>query len=64
MGGEKHIGFGSDFDGIECKPEGLSGPQDFPALLDALEKRGLTEDQLRGIAGENLLHYFDRIDPR
>ena len=64
MGGEENVGFGSDFDGIECKPRGLNGPQDFPALLDALRRRGLTEKQLRGAAGENLLRYYDRIDPR
>ena len=63
MGGEGMIGFGSDFDGIECKPAGLSGPQDFPRLLDALRARGLSEECLRGVAGENLLRYFDRIDP-
>lgn len=64
MGGDGHIGFGSDFDGIECKPDGLSGPQDFPALLSALKERGLSDCQLRGVAGENLLRYYDRIDPR
>lgn len=64
MGGEGHIGFGSDFDGIECKPKGLSGPQDFPALLNALRRRGVTEDQIEGIAGKNLMAYYDRIDPR
>lgn len=64
LGGSGNVGFGSDFDGIECKPEGLSGPQDFPALLDALRRRGLTEAELRGAAGENLLRYYDRIDPR
>lgn len=64
LGGEEQIGFGSDFDGIEIKPAGLSGPQDFPALLSALKAHGLTEKQLRGIAGENLLRYYDRIDPR
>ena len=64
MGGEKHIGFGSDFDGIECKPEGLAGPQDFPALLNALRRRGLTEENIADLAGRNLLAYYDRIDPR
>ena len=64
MGGEGRIGFGSDFDGIERKPEGLSGPQDMPALLNALRKRGVTEALLRGIAGENLLRYYDRFDPK
>lgn len=61
MGGEGKIGFGSDFDGIEMKPAGLSGPQDFPALLNALCRRGLDEKTITGIAGENLLHYYDRI---
>lgn len=64
LGGESHIGFGSDFDGIESKPEGLDGPQCFPALLDALAGYGLSDSQLRALAGENLLRYYDRIDPR
>ena len=63
LGGEKQVGFGSDFDGIECKPRGLSGPQDFPALLDALRLRGLTEEMIENLAGKNLLRYYDRVDP-
>lgn len=61
MGGEHHIGFGSDFDGIEVKPKGLSGPQDFPALLDALRARGLDEGLIRGLCGENLLTYYRQM---
>ncbi len=64
LGGEDFIGFGSDFDGIEVKPEGLMGPQDFPVLLNALKARGLNEVQLEKIAGKNLLNYYNRIDPR
>lgn len=64
LGGENHIGFGSDFDGIECKPEGLSGPQDFPALFAALRRRGVTEELIEAMAGKNLMAYYDRIDPR
>lgn len=64
MGGEGKVGFGSDFDGIEYKPDGLDGPQDMVRLTEALEKRGLGKDTVRGIAGENLLLYYDRIDPR
>jgi len=64
LGGEDYVGFGSDFDGIEVKPEGLCGPQDFPALLLALKARGLSDAQLEKIAGKNLLNYYDRIDPR
>ena len=64
IGGEGKVGFGSDFDGIECKPLGLTGPQDFPRLLERLRQRGLTEGEIEGIAGKNLLAYYDRIDPR
>ena len=64
LGGASHVGFGSDFDGIDEKPQGLSGPQDFPALLNALRKRGLSEEEIEGVAGRNLLAYYDRIDPR
>ena len=64
LGGEDYIGFGSDFDGIEVKPEGLNGPHDFPVLMGALKNRGLSDQQLEKIAGLNLLRYYDRIDPR
>ena len=64
LGGPGNVGFGSDFDGIDAKPEGLNGPQNFPALLTALRKRGLSEEEIAGVAGRNLLAYYDRIDPR
>ena len=64
LGGAGNVGFGSDFDGIDVKPIGLTGPQDFPALLSALRRRGLTEQEIEGVAGKNLLAYYDRFDPR
>ena len=64
LGGAGNVGFGSDFDGIDKKPDGLNGPQDFPALLNALRRRGLSEEEIAGVAGRNLLAYYDRIDPR
>lgn len=61
LGGHGRVGFGSDFDGIEVKPEGLDNPSDFPALVSALERRGFGPEPLTDIAGEALLRYFDRI---
>jgi membrane dipeptidase len=61
MGGAGMVGFGSDFDGIETKPEGLSDPSDYPALLGALVKRGYTGAVLEGIAGINFIRYFSRL---
>ena len=61
VGGEGKVGFGSDFDGIERKPEGLNGPADFPKLLDALRRRGFSERDVEDIAGRALLNYYRRI---
>ncbi|MBQ7455308.1 MAG: membrane dipeptidase [Clostridia bacterium] len=61
IGGEGKVGFGSDFDGIERKPEGLNSPADFPRLIDGLRRRGFAEKDVEDIAGLGLLRYFGRI---
>lgn len=61
LGGAGIVGFGSDFDGIGCTPAGLEHPGHIPALLDALRARGYDEEAIRGIAGENLVAYYNRI---
>ena len=53
MGGENIVGFGSDFDGIDAWPEGLSNPADFPVLLNLLARHGYTQAQIEKIAGLN-----------
>ena len=62
MGGEHVLGFGSDFDGISKWPEGLAHPADFPALLDALRKRGYSEETLQDIAGLNLWRLLKKVE--
>lgn len=61
LGGEGIVGFGSDFDGIECTPDGLSHPGEIPNLLTELRRRGYSEDAIEGIAGKNLLAYYARL---
>lgn len=39
LGGENHIGLGSDFDGVDSLPQDLRGVEDMPALIEALDKR-------------------------
>lgn len=58
LGGVKHLGLGSDFDGIDTAPDGLKSPADVPALLNALRGRGFSEAEIEGIAGGNFLAYF------
>lgn len=61
LGGQGKVGFGSDFDGIERKPEGLENPADFPKLLEGLRRRGFAEADVESIAGKGLIDYYGRI---
>ena len=61
LGGEKHVGFGSDFDGIEVAPVDCQSPADVPAILDELRRRGYGEAAIEGIAGRNFLDYYRRL---
>jgi membrane dipeptidase len=62
MGGSGKVGFGSDFDGIETKAQGLKDARDYPALLDYLKKSGeLSQKDVEDIAGKAFISYFERI---
>ena len=60
-GGSGKIGFGSDFDGCDVKPRGLEDPSGLPRLMAVLKRR-FGEAVTEGIAGQNLVNYFERID--
>ena len=62
LGAEHIVGFGSDFDGIDAWPESLGDPTGFPALLDALARRGYTQAQLEALAGGNLWNLLKRAE--
>src|SRR6185436_13787793 len=55
VAGIDHVGIGSDFDGITSVPIGLEGVDDYPALLAELMRRGWTDEEVRKLAGQNLL---------
>ena len=55
IAGVEHIGIGSDFDGFRGGIEGLEDVSCYPALLAELIRRGYTKEELKKIAGENLL---------
>lgn len=62
LGGIDVLGFGSDFDGIEKWPVGLEDSSKFPALIDALLKRGYSETDVEKIASGNLWRLLKRAD--
>jgi membrane dipeptidase len=55
VAGPDHVGIGSDFDGISYTPAGLEDVSTFPALFAELIRRGWSDDDLRKLAGRNLL---------
>ncbi len=55
VAGIDHVGIGSDFDGGEPLPVGLTDVSGFPALLGELLRRGYSDDDVRAIAGGNVI---------
>ena len=55
VAGIDHIGLGGDFDGITSVAQGLEDVSTYPALLAELLRRGYTDEDVRKIAGLNVL---------
>ena len=62
VAGADHVGIGSDFDGITSTPQGLENVSTYPALFAELIRRGYTDDQLKGIAGLNVLRVMRKAE--
>ncbi len=62
LGAHKHVGFGSDFDGIEYTPYDCHSPADIPAILEELRRRGYDQPAIEDIAGGNFLAYYRRLE--
>ncbi|KAG8806162.1 hypothetical protein FRC18_006262 [Serendipita sp. 400] len=62
VAGKKHVGIGSDFDGIESTPAGLEDVSKYPNLFAILIKRGWTIEDLSGLAGGNFLRVFEGVE--
>ena len=55
VAGIDHVGYGSDFDGIDCAPEGLEDVSDFPRLTAELLRRGYSDQEVEKVIGLNVL---------
>ncbi len=62
IAGIDHVGMGSDFDGVEILPTGLSGVETYPALLEELARRGWSDADLAKVAGGNMLRVMRRVE--
>lgn len=60
--GIDHVGIGSDFDGFHGAVAGLEDVSKFPALFAELAGRGYSKDDLKKIAGLNLLRVMREVE--
>lgn len=60
-GGAEHIGFGSDFDGIDAYPSDVPGPEGLGRVADALARVGFSPSEIEGIACGNLTRYLKGV---
>ncbi|KAI7263391.1 hypothetical protein KC345_g9153 [Hortaea werneckii] len=60
--GWDHVGLGSDFDGIASVIPGLEDVRCYSALLKAILDRGASEEQLRKVAGENMIRVWQKVE--
>jgi len=57
-----NVGLGADYDGITETVKGLEDVSKYPELLAELIKRGWTDTEIRGVAGENVLRAMSRAE--
>lgn len=62
IGGIDSVGIGTDFDGIECTPEGLDDVSKFPNLTRALLEKGYTPADIKKIYSGNLLRVMRQVE--
>lgn len=61
LGGEDNVGFGSDFDGIDCLPQGIDGAESFEKIINEFLKLGYSEELLCKICYDNFINVFKNL---
>jgi membrane dipeptidase len=62
--GEDHVILGTDFDGGPTLPLPMRDISDTPLIIEAMRRRGYSEQRIRKVMGENLLRVFHQITDR
>ena len=63
-GGERTVALGTDFDGIERTPEGLSSIADFPTLYLYMKENGFTPREIEALFFENGYRFLQENLPQ
>lgn len=62
VAGIDHVGIGTDFDGIDCSPQGIDSAADLPKITEALYQRGYKAGDIDKILGLNVMHVFSEVE--
>lgn len=62
VAGVNHVGLGGDYDGITDVVQGLEDVSRYPDLFAELMARGWNDQELRQLAGENVLRVLERAE--
>jgi membrane dipeptidase len=60
--GIRHVGLGSDFDGVEPMAEGLPDVSGYPNLIRVLLERGYSEADIEAICSGNVLRVWREVE--
>ncbi|VBB75966.1 Putative dipeptidase 1 precursor [Podospora comata] len=60
--GWEHVGFGSDFDGIESVPKGLEDVSKYPDLVGKLLEEGVRDEDVKKVVGGNVLRVWGEVE--
>jgi membrane dipeptidase len=62
VAGVDHVGLGSDFDGVDALPEGLTGIDSLPRITVELVKRGYKDEDILKILGGNFMRVLEAAE--
>ena len=62
VAGVDHVGLGGDFEGFRGAVSGLEDVSKYPALLAELMRRGWTGDEIKKLAGRNVLRVMREVE--
>lgn len=60
--GFRHVGFGSDFDGMATGPLGLEDVSKYRDLVAELLNRGVSQTDMEGVVGGNVLRVLEAVE--
>lgn len=62
VAGVDHVGIGGDYWGMQDGPLGLEDVSGYPRLFAELIRRGWSDENLRKLAGENMLRVMREVE--